>query len=287
MQCELTHARMDPAHCLAPGLFRSLKKGDRKKHKLQVVYEFRDGNSRIEFCGPEPLGDDDLRVMQGLVALAAVSGESGRGIVLSAEPGSEDGQQLRALLETQFEAVDKCAMVVAGSYARLAMEIGYADPYSGSAMKAIKRCIERLWKVSVVVQNGTKRMGFRILSQYACDSADGQLFVALNPRLAEAIMGDSQHMRIEMEEVRGLNTGPARLMHQRLHWINAGKTKPVKLETLCSYIWPEDATPSTMRQRHRTARNALKELKGLGWGVDEYAPGKFNITRPNPQRRTS
>jgi hypothetical protein len=35
---DLTHARHDPAHCLAPGLFRSLKKGERRTGKLDVTY---------------------------------------------------------------------------------------------------------------------------------------------------------------------------------------------------------------------------------------------------------
>ncbi|MET3109463.1 hypothetical protein AAKU58_004320 [Oxalobacteraceae bacterium GrIS 1.18] len=40
MAFDLTHARHDPAHCLAPGLFRSLKRGDRKKLKLDVTYPY-------------------------------------------------------------------------------------------------------------------------------------------------------------------------------------------------------------------------------------------------------
>ncbi|WP_268916240.1 replication protein C, IncQ-type, partial [Aeromonas caviae] len=33
------------------------------------VYDYGDGK-RIEFSGPEPLGADDLRILQGLVAMA-------------------------------------------------------------------------------------------------------------------------------------------------------------------------------------------------------------------------
>lgn len=61
---DLTHARHDPAHCLAPGLFRSLKRGERKRSKLDVTYTY--GKDSIRFWGPEPLGADDLRVLQGL-----------------------------------------------------------------------------------------------------------------------------------------------------------------------------------------------------------------------------
>ena len=52
-----------------PSLFRSLKRGERKRSKLDVVYDYGN-NKRIEFSGPEPLGANDLRILQGLVALA-------------------------------------------------------------------------------------------------------------------------------------------------------------------------------------------------------------------------
>jgi hypothetical protein len=260
-------------------LFRSLKRGERKKLKLDVTYEF--GKDSIRFWGPEPLGADDMRILQGLVAMASISGEDGRGILLHPEPRTEAGQQLRLLLETKFDAQAADAMVVKGSYRQLAKEIGYVDVDGGAAFKAIRDCIERLWAVSVIVERNGKRQGFRILSEYASDDSDGRLFVALNPRLADAIMGSAQHLRIEMDEVRQLSTDPARLMHQRLHWINAGATERVTLDTLCGYIWPEPAdNPNTIKTRKQTARKALAELAGISWKSDEYAPGKFNITRP-------
>ncbi|GAA3711567.1 hypothetical protein GCM10022421_18730 [Oceanisphaera sediminis] len=102
MSFELTHVRHDPAHCLAPGLFRSLQRGERKRLKLDVTYTH--GFDSIRFWGPEPLGVDDLRVLQGLVAMAAISGDGGRGIVLGNETESEIGQQLRLLLDLNVVA---------------------------------------------------------------------------------------------------------------------------------------------------------------------------------------
>ena len=40
---DFTHARHDRAHCLTPEPFRSLKRGDRKKLKLDVTYTYGDG----------------------------------------------------------------------------------------------------------------------------------------------------------------------------------------------------------------------------------------------------
>lgn len=59
---KLSHARHDSVHCLVPGLFRALKRGERKKEKLDITYDCGSGNL-IEFKGPEPLGADDLRVL--------------------------------------------------------------------------------------------------------------------------------------------------------------------------------------------------------------------------------
>lgn len=54
MAFELTHARHDPIHCLAPGLFRSLKRGERKKLKLDVTYRYG-AAEQVRFVGFEPL----------------------------------------------------------------------------------------------------------------------------------------------------------------------------------------------------------------------------------------
>ena len=280
---SLTHARHDPAHCLAPGLFRSLKRGDRKKLKLDITYHYGE-NEKIRFACIEPLGADDLRVLQGLVAMAAVSGDNGRGIVLHQETESAAGKQLRLYLDLKWNAIEKDAMVVKGSFSQLARELGYADD-GGSQLGHIRECIERLWMVSIIVEKDGKRQGFRILSEYASDEREGKLFVALNPRLAEAIMGERPHSRINMAEVRGLQTDPARLIHQRLcGWIDPGKSGCVELGTLCGYVWPnETINPNTINKRRWVARKVLAELSNIGWIVKEYAKGKWEIGRPPPR----
>jgi len=278
---NLTHARHDPAHCLAPGLFRSLKRGDRKKLKLDVTYQY--GEDRIEFSGPEPLGTDDLRVLQGLVAMAAISGDSGRGILLKPETTNKIGHQLRLFLELDWDSKEADAMVVKGSFRQLAHELGYTMD-SGGVFRIIRKSIERLWKVSVIVQRGKRRQGFRILSEYASDEDAGKLFVALNPRLAEAIIGNRPHTRIDMTEVRGLQTDPARLIHQRLcGWIDPGKFGRVELDTLCRYVWPDETiNPNTIKTRRKIAQKALVELSNIDWTITEYAKGKWGIGRPSP-----
>lgn len=61
-----------------------------------------------------------------------------------------------------------------------------------------------------------------------------------------------------MAEVRVLQTDPARLMHQRLcGWIDPGKSGRVELDTLCGYVWPDEANAEAMK-------NAVR-LPGRHW----------------------
>ena len=275
MKFDLTHAKHDPAHCLAPGLFRSFQRGERKKSKERLDITYQYGTDSIRFWGPEPLGADDLRVLQGLVAMAGPDG-----LILSPEPKTEGGRQLRAFLEPKWEAIHQNGLVIKGSFRQLALEIGYAEN-GGSQLKTIRESIERLWAISVIVERNSKRRGFRILSEYNSDEKEGQLFVALNPQLAEAVMGDRPHSRINMNEIRSLKTDPARLIHQRLcGWIDPKKSGRVELDTLCSYVWPEETNPNAMKRRRQIAKKTLEEIRSLKWKIEEYASNKWLITRP-------
>lgn len=267
---KTTHARHDSAHCLAPGLFRSLKKGDRIKHKLHVVYKFGK-NELIEFKGPEPLGAEDLVVFQGLVAMAGADKK-----VLTPKHTSPKALALRERLELKWDAVDANTLIVNSSFRKLAREIGY-DPDSGGDMKTILKCLERIWTVSIIVQSGSVRLGYRMLSFYGSDSKTGKLAVALNCRVAVAIFGNMPYSRIDMDEVRKLKSDPARILHQRLcAIISAGNTRKILPDTLISYIWPNEANASTQRWRKMTLKKALAEIAATGsWNIKDG----YQITR--------
>ncbi len=106
MAIELTHARHDPMHCLAPGLFRSLKRGERKKLKLDVTYSYGQ-NQSARFIGFEPLGADDMRLLQGLVALSGP-----KGVILTSAPSAAIPKRLRLALASEFDSADCRCLVV-------------------------------------------------------------------------------------------------------------------------------------------------------------------------------
>jgi hypothetical protein len=270
MPYKLTHVRHDSAICLVPGLFRTVKRGDYKKKKLHLVYEFGT-KEKIEFLGFEPLGSEDLLVLQGLIAMAGKNKT-----VIASDAKGKRGLQLRSEMELKGSALDALLSIIQCSFYDLAKEIG-KNTNSGSVLKSIKASIKRLWAVSIVVTSHDNWSGFRILSGIKVNDKTNQLWVALNPRVTEAIFGHRPHTRINMEEIRKLNTGPARILHQRLcAIISQGETRKILPETLVSYIWPEPAVGSTLRMRRQKLKKALTEIADTGsWSIKEG----YQITR--------
>lgn len=277
---NLTHAKHDPAHCLAPGLFRSLKRGERRRVKLDVTYTFGEGES-MRFVGFEPLGVDDMRLLQGIVALGGPNG-----ILLTPKPSTATGRQLRLFLEPRFEAIEQDGLVVRESLSRLLAEVGMTD--GGDNVKALKASLLRMSNVTILAMKGRRQAAFHLMS-HAFDEGDGRLWVALNPRIAEAVLSRRPFARINMAEVRALQTDPARLIHQRLcGWIDSGKAGRVEHDTLCGYVWPDEVTnANAIKKRRQTVRKALSELAAVGWKLDEYAKGKWEIKRPSPRSNST
>lgn len=273
---------MDRAHALVPGLFRSLGPGDRKRLKLHITYDYGHGE-KLEFCGFEPLGVLDMRVFQGLVALAGPDGW----ILEDSQKASEVGQTLLARLyepadeEIRNAVVKPRSVEIQDSLRRLAREIGMDD--GGRSIQQIRKSIERLFTVTIFVESGGKRIGSRLLSAYLSDDDTGGLRVAFNPRLAQAIIGGGAHARIDMMEARALASDPARLIHQRISaFIDPGKSCKVSAEVLAGYVWPDAAdTPRAVRSRITKVRKVVDELRLLaGWNVTEIKPDQWRFIRP-------
>lgn len=273
------HAKHDPAHCLAPGLFKSLKRGERR-YGLDITYQFGE-NETVRFMGFQTLGVEDLRFLQAIVALAGPDG-----LLLTPEPKTPIGQQLRLWMECEFDAAEQDAMIVKESLGTLLGEVGLA--HTGPNVAALKASLIRMGQVSVHITDGRRASGgsgFGLLKYSYEEGKNGRVAIALNPRLTEAILGQRRYTRIEMSETRALRGDPATLIHQRLcAWIDPGRTARVDLATLVSYVYPDQGgavTPAAIRKRVERVRKALEELAGLpGWKIREYIKHRYEIFRP-------
>lgn len=281
------YAAHDPDCVLAPGLFRSLPLGkDARKHRLEVNYVA--GKRRVQFLSPDLLGVDDMRALQGLMAISM--GWEKEDWLKIDEPNGLYGEQLALQLEAKDAMYNQIALRVKGSFASVARALGL-DPTSTRVIARLRASFRRLAALTVYVEDEHWEGSCALMSHIAWNKTHGgpgSLVCALNPRLADMVLygrsGGGKYVRIDMREVRVLRSSAARLIHQRLcGWIDAGKTGKVKLDTLCGYVWPERVkTTRGMEKRRRTVRRALTELRNLPrpWTATEHVRGKFEITRP-------
>lgn len=286
---DLTHVQHDPAHCLAPGLFKSLKRGDYKSQKLDITYEYGERES-LRFTGFEPLGGPEMRLLQVLVAMAGPSDM----LLDLASPVSAKGEQLTALLEPKDAAVSDKSRVVESSMYRLLNEMGLSD--TGPNRAAVMASLYRLANVTIKVSRPGQSWVMKMLSYRYDEDLDGKLdshiTVALNGRITVAVMGSkTSYTRLEMSEVRAIKGDPTRLIHQRLcGWVNQGETRQVEIDTLCSYAWPDgkskDQTDEqwaeVMKSRRRTLKSSIAEMASFGWIFMAYGRGKLRVSRPKP-----
>lgn len=257
-----THAKHDPAHCLAPNLFRTLKRGDRKKLKLDVKYEYGQSES-IRFTGFEPLDAFDMRVLQALTALAGPS------TLLLDLKRPERKQSLMALdlinsLDPKQNSKTEVYRVVETKVCALLKQIGYADGKKN--IQAVDSSLYRLANVTFDLTIGYEHWVQHILG-YCYDKKNGNLVVSINHRITDAVLSRNgcRHTIINMNEVRAIKSDPAAILHQRLcAIIDPGKKREFKLETLITYIWTYEVGRSAFRSRKQTLLKCLNEIEQTG-----------------------
>lgn len=274
----ITHAKMAQSLVHAP-LFRSFELGQQKKQKLDVSYAV--GEVCFRFWGPEPLGATDLRVLQGVVALATHELPRQGGV----ESMLRDGRLRSVGLKFDGDVSKEKTIAVRFMITTFAQLIGYVRP-GQATLARLRQSIDRLSAVTVLVQRPGIRASYHLLSGYFEDTRTGEVVVGLNPSGTAAVLGKTEFLRVDFEEIRGLKSDAARLIHSRLHWINQGAVRQISLETLCKYVYAETlATPSALSNRKETVRKAIQELRDIGWGVTEIKAGTISVHRPKSTQR--
>ncbi|AUH34425.1 replication protein C, IncQ-type [Paracoccus tegillarcae] len=277
----IDHARVHYSHALTSGLFRSLAPGDRRRLKLDVSYD--NEGRRVEFRGFEPLGAIDLKVLQALVAL---SGPFGNELM---EPAGDDAsspaeafRQLYALDMDQDRSPGQRphAVVTRATLRKVARLAGLGE--GGTSLKRVRDSIERMSCVAVLFEKDSKRFITHFMTQYASEAKSGEFKVALNPVLSEVFFEGGRYARLSLDEMKALKSDPATLIHFHLCGrVDCGRSLDIGLKKLMGYIWPDDAnTASTYRRRKQALLVALKEVEGLGWGVNKVRRDIWKITRP-------
>jgi hypothetical protein len=110
------------------------------------------------------------------------------------------------------------------------------------------------------------------------------IVVAINPRIAEAVLGEKPYAKIELAEMREFKIDATVFMHQRLCGrIRPGCQEKASMETLIGYIYGDqiqNITKRNMKERKKNVKSGLEELKQAGWIIKECNNETYSIKRP-------
>lgn len=277
---KLTHAKLAKFFVHAPGLFRNFKKGERNKQSLDIEYE--SGDVIFRFVSGELLDATDLRVLQGIIAVATGTVHQSGGVRKLLREGRTERHKPAMkgnLSPHRIIAVHFTLLILAAA-------IGYTRP-GGATRSILRESIKRLSGVTVFVERCGRAGSYQLISDVATDAKTGELIVGLSPDLANSVLRKNNFLRLSIDEIKNLKSDAARLIHSRLHWINQGTSSSIGLEKLCAYVYADEPTTIVAtKKRRREVRDAMLELTWLGWGVSKNDNGVYAVIRPPANSRT-
>lgn len=268
---DVSFALHDPATALA-SLFRPVCRG-RRPLGLKVSTEF-DGLDLMFTCF-EWLDTRDQSILLAAVGMAGIEHAT-----LSASAPGEIGQQLWVDLEPAKDALKGKAVVITTTYYALLEAAGM--PTRGADYERVKDILYRLAQVGCRVKKDGYDWSMRMLS-YA-SRPDGTIHIALNERFAQALAG--QNVRVSLDERRQIRGDAAQVLHA---WLTATTRAGSKglwmgLDAISARVWGVEAqNAGTQRKRRHALVEALAEIEGLGWKIEQKGRGtrhQVRVTRP-------
>lgn len=266
-------AKFDKTAILILGLFRSLDPhAEPPTDRVEFSRTFEEGDVGVTLSCRALLGASDVRVLQGLVAIATDRYRSVAADKLYGRANDGSG-------ETRVQV--KCSL------RRLALAAGLGSPGAGPTNRTIRESLERLCDVTVTWRSEGDPLGRVTTEPFIRNGGSavghGSVNVTFHSRLEAAIMASRKgehYLKVRMDEARGLGDC-ARLLHHRLAHMNEGERTPHGLDTLEAYLWGESPSRSADRNRVKQLVRAIKELKGAGWAFEkDEASSNIYITRP-------
>lgn len=272
---NLDHSRVYPPACLTDGLFKPLRKGDRKHGKLDLHYKLK--GYVLWWRNYEPLGIQEQSVF---LALHRIASETSRREVLDPSVTANDLVQLRDMLNLQMKAKDETCGYTKTSLYEIAKIIGISD--SGQNLQNIAKSLVRLSSVvCAIYQEGdftNKYWQANLISHLQIEN--GQVLIAINSMLATALV-QAPASYISMEDQRQLKSDAAKRLHMWLSsWVSEGENQ-IKLDTLIPHVWGAGEMQATdLRNRRRVLRTAIEDINSLeGWTCTE-SEGMVTVVKP-------
>lgn len=213
---------------LPPELFQTAYGGRAKDpHPFEITYNFSGGS--LEISTIRPLKPFDA----ALICLIACKAAQQRRI-LSADPSTAHGKQLRRDLELSEDSIYKDCLTYSTSSQQLMKELGLYCRSGSRMAENLEESLKRIFKVSFILNRTVNEQKethmFHMLSRVVMveNGRSARMMFAIDPIMAEAILMPGHYAQIDMEQLRLLAQQPTQqlLYIQLCNAIDAGKDVP-------------------------------------------------------------
>lgn len=272
------HARLDPSHCLADGLFKPLFRGSRTAATLNVEYNFRE--FVFHWSGPELLSIGDQSVFLAIHRLAAQPGRAER---VGPNHDNPIFVATRSMLDMSYQAASLECLVLTASPTEIATTMGIVG--NGQALKRIQESLVRLSRVTLDIHRSETPDAIVWQSKLlGTATSNRRILVGFNPLLSKATLEGKPATFIDMREQRALKSDTTKRLHVWLScWlgINHGQQeRKVDMNHLIRHIWGDVSTGETLYSRRTALKIVLSEMNSLtGWECLLTASGSVVIKR--------
>lgn len=255
----IDHARLDPSHCLADGLFKPLLRGSNKTD-LDVRYQYK--GYTFHWQGPELLGINEQSVFLAIHRLAATAGPDIRVDCNSTDPNQ---QEARTRLKLAYDAARLDSLVIETSANELTRTTG--RKVNGQSAKRIVESLMRMAEVSFCICNTESPSSPVFQSQLiSVVESERLLHVGINPCLTKAVC-EQPSTYVDMREQRVLKSDITKRLHVWLSsWASPtanGRDQRISMDKLISHIWGDSTTGDALYARRKKLHAAIAELNGL------------------------
>ena len=258
------HARVDPTHCLANGLFRPIKRGKRAEAPLDITHPYKKEHTFRWQHETEQLCIQEQSVFLAVLYLASVPG---RAIMVDTNHLDAKMQEARNTLGLMLGAADSACLMITTTARELANTLDLA--ISGPALTRIKDSLNRLAGVSFsITPNGVDNPIWKSMLLSVVHIDGKNLLIGISPTLCKALGDEKAAITyIDMKQQRDLTSDAAKRLHVWLSaWLRPTEGKTIGLDLLVKHVWGDTGTGDTLYSRRNTIKTSLPELKEhTGW----------------------
>jgi hypothetical protein len=279
------HARLDPSHCLANGLFKPIFRGSRASAALNVHYTARGKSFTFNWTGSELLSIGDQSTFLAIHRLAA---QVGRPVRVGITHDTPAFVAAREALDLAYDAEKLDCLTITTTANEIAATIGIK--MNGNAKKRITESLTRLSKVifGIYRVNDPESVCWQS-NLISVSLLDGKTIIGINPMLSKALLA-SPSTFIDMREQRALKSDISKRLHVWLSsWFGANRIleeRRIELDLLIPHVWGDACTGNIRSQRRSSLQAAIAEMNQLaGWTCTiDAASSVVTITRPPVQK---